>query len=141
VHAVTLLIVVQWLHVFFAIWWFGAVLVSRLQTWPALRRLGPEFEATFREEQRRGGGRRFTLLFAGGTIFFGILRGVIGGAFERLGEPYGVTYLIALAIGLWMFSWITLPWPAWTRTDFMDKVWFGAFPTILTLMILMRFGL
>jgi hypothetical protein len=136
-----LLIVVHWLHVFFSVWWFGAVIVSRLQTWPALRRLGPEFDARFREEQVRGGGRRFTLLFAGGTIFFGILRGALGGAFERLNEPYGITYLAALVIGLWMLSWITLPWPSWTKTAFMDKVWVAAFPLIFTLMILMRFGL
>lgn len=135
-----LIIAVQWIHVFFATWWFGSILVSRLTLFPALRRLGPETESAVRGELVRGSNRRWTIVMAGGTVLFGALRGVLGGVLDRLGEPYGITYLASLLIGVAMFSWIAFPLPAALRRDFLSRAYVAGFPVMFTLMILMRFG-
>lgn len=133
-----LLIALQWLHVFFAIWWFGSILVTRMSLWPALRRLGPETEGAVRREM--GMQRWATPLMSGGTVLLGAVRGAMAGAFDRLSEPYGLTYLAALVIGVVMVIWVNFPLPAPPYTDFWRRACVGLFPLMLTLMILMRFG-
>ena len=133
--------VIQWLHVFLAIWWFGSILVSRIETWPALRLVGPEVAAQFRAAERQvGGGRLTTAIQSFGTIGLGIIRGALGGALGRFDEAYGWTYLAALVLGLVMLGWLWLPIPDGRYTPLGRKLYVAAFPTIFTLMILMRFG-
>ena len=42
---------------------------------------------------------------AGGTMLFGIARGIAGGVLSALGTPYGVTWIVAIvltvALGVW----------------------------------------
>ena len=135
------LAVIQWMHVFCAIWWFGSILVSRVETWPAYRIVGPEIEAKMRAAERQASrGRLYTAIQSFGTIGLGILRGVLGGALGRFDEPYGWTWLAALILGLVMLGWLWLPIPDGRYTPLGRKLYVAAFPTIFTLMIAMRFG-
>ena len=50
---------------------------------------------------------------------------------------YGTTYLVALAIGIFMIGLLYAPW---FRAPIWRKVYVGGFPVMFTLMVLMRFG-
>jgi hypothetical protein len=129
---------VHWLHVFFGVFWFGTILYTRLVLFPSLATLPKEQEGAVREAMLRGRGRQFTMLFAYGTVGFGILRGAMTGVFGQLGTPYGITYLAALAIGVAMVVYLFAPLPF--RHPLLPKLYVWAFPLMFTLMVLMRFG-
>lgn len=134
------LAIVQWLHVFCAIAWFGSVLVLRQTLWPASGQLD---DADHKRLWRIVGTGRvpgFMLAFSAGTVVFGALRGALAGAFGRLAEPYGVTFVVSLAIGVAMFAWSVLPLPASLRGSFFDRLYVAGFPAMLALMVAMRFG-
>ena len=67
-----------------------------------------------------------------------MIRGAIGGVFGELGTAYGITYLVALAIGVFMLA---LNFSPIFRAPIWRNVYVAGFPVIFTLMVLMRFGL
>lgn len=129
--------VVHWLHVFLGIFWFGTILYSRLVLGPVYRTVPEDVMKDIRRQMVTGNARRWTYAFSYGTVALGIIRGAITGVFSQLDTAYGVTYLAALVIGVFMlvinFSPL-FPQPVW-RT-----VYVAGFPVMFTLMVLMRFG-
>lgn len=135
-----LLAVVQWLHVFCAIAWFGSVLVLRNTLWPASAQLADADHKRLWTMVGTGRVPAFTLVFSAGTVIFGVVRGALAGVFGQLGEPYGITFLLSLVIGMAMFSWSVLPLPGPLRGSSFDRLYVAGFPAMLALMIAMRFG-
>ena len=130
--------VVHWLHVFFGVFWFGTILYTRLILFPSLKTLPQSQEQAGRQAMLSGRGRRFTLLFAYGTVIVGIIRGAITGVFARLDTAYGLTYLAALTLGVVMLVYLFAPLPF--KHPMLPKLYVWAFPVMFTLMVLMRFG-
>ena len=98
-----LIIVVQWLHVLFAIFWFGSRFVVTFILLPAMRRVKQSEQAAFLGELIRHFVRVEPALGIA-TIVLGFLRGTVFGvvtdAGVALGTPYGRTWTVALALGL-----------------------------------------
>ncbi len=122
----------------FAVFWLGSQLYLDLVLRPAFAKLPEEHRAALLADLGTGRARRITVISATGTVLLGMLRGIAGGVLDVLGTPYGLTYLAALALGLFMVGSI------WTR-GFGGRVtgplWIGSFLLMFTLMIAMRFGL
>ncbi|MGH2491344.1 MAG: hypothetical protein ACRDF9_07525 [Candidatus Limnocylindria bacterium] len=129
--------VIHWIHVFFGVFWFGTVLYTRLVLLPALRTLPDEQYQNVRRAMLSGNARRWTYTFGYGTIVFGILRGAVNGVFAQLDTPYGVTYLAALVLGVFMLVINLGPW----SHPLFPTLFVWSFPVMFTLMVLMRFGL
>jgi hypothetical protein len=96
--------VVHWLHVFFAIFWFGAVLTIDFLIVPTVQGLAPQVQQAF------GGafGQRAPKLIlpvAVITILLGITRGITGGVLGNLGSAYGLTWIAALVLGIGVAAW------------------------------------
>jgi hypothetical protein len=124
--------------VFLGIFWFGTILYTRIVLFPALAALPPDTYATARKVMVTGNAQMWTRIFSYGTVVLGILRGALTGVFARLTTAYGITYLVALVVGVFMIALLYAPWfsaPIWR------KVYVGGFPVMFTLMVLMRFGL
>jgi len=136
-----LLFVLQWLHVFLAVWWFGSILVTRVTLFPAFKRVAPQTEADMRRAMKEVEPRWVHYTTTIGTVVLGIIRGAYAGALGRLDEPYGITYLAAGALGIAMISWLHLPFPQAFYTLTMRRIYVACFPIMFTLMILMRLGL
>jgi hypothetical protein len=127
----------QFLHVFFAIMWFGSQYYTMLVLIPEIRKLPKEHGDALLANMRSGPARTVTLVTATGTIVFGILRGLVGGALSDPTSAYGLTYLASLVIGLAMLAWV------WTRGFFgRGRSWMynASFAVMFVLMIAMRFG-
>jgi uncharacterized membrane protein len=135
---VLLTAIVHWMHVFLGIFWFGTVLYTRLVLFPSLKAVPSETERTVREALLTGRSRRFTQIFAYGTVTLGIIRGALSGVFGELDTLYARTYLTALALGVIMVVYLFAPLPF--RHPILPKLYVAAFPVMFTLMVLMRFG-
>ena len=131
------LAVLQWLHLIFAVYWFGTILFTRMVLFPALRQI-PEHEAAVRTQLVVGPSRRLTMIASTGTVALGILRGTLTGVWSNLGTLYGITYLTALVIGVLMVSFVTIEWPS--GRSIYQKLYVAGFPLMFTLMVAMRFG-
>jgi len=130
--------IVHWLHVFLGIFWFGTILYTRIVLFPALATLPTETYEAARKAMVTGNAQMWTRIFSYGTVVLGIVRGAMTGVFAELNTPYGITYLAALAIGVFMIALLYAPVfgaPIWR------KVYVAGFPVMFTLMVLMRFGL
>jgi uncharacterized membrane protein len=152
-----LLVVLQWLHVFLGIFWFGAVLYSDFVLVPVIQGLKP---ATQLEVAGPIGRRTVQVIIpvALGVIVLGVLRGVAGGVLGSLGSAYGLTWLVSLVVGC-----ATLAWGVWVVTPAINKIRevasgspalaeaisrvkvlafieLGLFLVVLSLMIALRFG-
>ena len=151
-----LLVVLQWLHVFLGIFWFGAVLYSDFVLVPVIQGLKP---ATQLEVAGPLGRRTVQVIIpvALGVILLGVLRGVAGGVLGALGSAYGLTWLASLVVGC-----LTLAWGVWVVTPAINQIRevdpgpalakaisrvkvlafleLGLFLVILSLMIALRFG-
>jgi hypothetical protein len=152
-----LLIVLQWLHVFLGIFWFGAVLYSDFVLVPVIQGLKP---ATQLEVADPLGRRtvRVIIPVALGVIVLGVLRGIAAGVLSSLGSAYGLTWLTAFVVGC-----LTLAWGVWVVTPAINHIGkvepgslaltaaisrvkilafleLGLFLVILSLMIALRFG-
>jgi hypothetical protein len=102
-----LTIVVQWLHILLAIFWFGGALYSDFVLVPALSTLSLP---TQREVGVAIGARAVRIIpaVAGGVILLGIIRGTVLGNVKSLGDlgsPYGITWLVALIVAIATFWW------------------------------------
>jgi hypothetical protein len=135
--SLSLVIVLQWLHVLFGIFWFGSQMYGDLTIKPQIAKLPDGVREEFSRGLGAGLARRITVVTATGTVLLGALRGIAGGVLDVLGTAYGLTWLAALAIGTFMMVSV------WTR-GFGGRVrpplWYGLFFLIFTLMIAMRFG-
>jgi hypothetical protein len=163
-------LIVQWAHVFLAIFWFGSVLYADFILIPALNPLPLGV-------QRQVGGaigaraNRIIPTVAGLTILLGIIRGTVFGPINSVADltsTYGLTWLFALvvAIATFLFGYRVIgpaldrlnelpeseatladgrPSPKLTAVvdDVKRKVGLEliGFIVIFTAMILMRFGL
>jgi hypothetical protein len=162
--------VVQWLHVFLGIIWFGTVLYNALILIPAVT---PMPLGRQREIGSAIAAQAFKVIrpVAMGVIGLGIVRGTLFGpitTLDALATPYGITWLVSLAFAIGAYVWGDRvvggalermnavpeaeavgpdgrPTPALTGAidDVKRKsvLELGFFLVIFTCMILMRFGL
>jgi uncharacterized membrane protein len=152
-------VVVHWLHLFFAIFWFGGVLFMFAVMSPALRASPPA--AALQVAAQLGG--RLTRTFApvgSLTMLFGILTATVFGPVKSLSmvwtSAYGATVTIALiiTIGLAVLGAsmgrvgeriATAPDaerpPLLGRIGQMSSMAVTGFVVVLICMVLMRFGL
>ncbi len=161
-------VIVQWLHVFFGIFWFGSTLYADLILVPAVMSLPV---ARQREVVAPIGSRSVKVLepVAGLVILLGFLRGTVFGqirSLEALMTVYGVTWLVALVAAIALFYWAFRVLPpaiermnaipldaeaneasndafaaALSRVKRISLLELVGFLIIFTCMILMRFGL
>jgi len=158
---------VQWLHILFAILWFGNTLSLAAITIPALNRLPlvrqQEVGRVLGEQ-----GLRVIDVVAPTVIVLGVLRGTVFGpiisADYLFGTAYGLTWLVALVVAIATFVWgryvivpstrrlATAPVAAdgsptaelsaaLRRAKAVTVLELIGFVTVFTCMILMRFGL
>jgi uncharacterized membrane protein len=155
-----LLIVVTWLHVLAAIFWFGGTLYALFVLGPIVMSLPPQMQVAF----SRAGLKRANLIFetlGAVTILLGIVRGTLLGPIQSpgvlLGTPYGITWGIALVLALGVLAWshfVTFPLgermpvaieagdtAVIQRAMPLIFIELAGFFAIFTCMILMRFGL
>lgn len=165
------LILIQWLHVFFGILWFGSTLYLDVVVIPAVMTLPLEQQRTVSKPLTRFSER--VIIPAGLlVILLGLLRGIVFGPVRSpdflFGTAYGLTFLIALLSALATFAWgqlvltraarrlDTFPLAEVMKADGTAALAFTAqvqrvkhfglielfgFIIIFTCMILMRFGL
>jgi hypothetical protein len=162
--------IVQWLHIVFGIFWFGAVLSTDFIFFPALATIPVSHQ---RDMGRAFGERAYAVLrpVALAAIALGILRGTLFGpirSIDALATAYGITWLVALAAAIGALAWTErVVAPALERVNLMPeadaigpdgratstlqaaigelrqrtRLELGFFVVILSCMILMRFGL
>ena len=158
---------VQWLHILFAILWFGNTLSLATITIPALNRL-PLIQQQKIGEELGEQGLRVIDIAAPAVIVLGVLRGTVFGPIRDttslFGTAYGLTWLLALVVAIATFLWgryVIVPAtralskapvnPDGTPTPELEGALHRAktvsvlelvgFLVIFTCMILMRFGL
>ena len=132
-----MVLVLQWLHVLFGIFWFGSQMYLDSSVRPAIALLPVDGQAIMGRGLGQGMARRITVVTSTGTVLLGILRGIVGGVLDILDTAYGRTWLAALAIGVFMVLSI------YTRGyggRVKPLLWNGLFVVMFTLMIAMRFG-
>lgn len=155
------LILIQWLHVLCGIFWLGSTLFINVVLVPAT--MGLPREKTREIAGRIGAQSERVFTPVGITVVvLGFVRGTAFGPVRSLdilfSTAYGLTWLIALVLGLTLVGWgvlVTGPSARGLNDDISDDVyaarlarvklytllelvWFAA---IFTCMILMRFGL
>jgi uncharacterized membrane protein len=163
--SVWLIVVVQWLHVFSGIFWFGSRLVVTLVLLPTMRRVSQAKQQIFLAELYRHFVRvepflgivTLVLGFLRGTVFGGIV-----GLDDAFGTIYGLTWTTALVLGVaiailggmvggnfWKLQAIPVADDGSSQVTFdrqLDKTQLysqlslALFLLIFTCMILMRFG-
>jgi uncharacterized membrane protein len=102
------LILIQWLHVFSGIGWFGSILYLDFVVIPAVMTLPLEQQRTVSKALTIFAKRVLTpaaLL----TIILGLARGTISGPVRSwnflIGTTYGITFLIASLVAVVTFLW------------------------------------
>jgi hypothetical protein len=101
------LFVIQWLHVFFGIFWFGAVLYTDFILVPALSTLSLDRQRDVGAALGRRAVRVIPIV-GGLTILLGIVRGVFFSSInslDALTTTYGLTWLVALVAAIATYAW------------------------------------
>jgi uncharacterized membrane protein len=129
---------VHWLHVLFAVTWFGAHIARVLLVEPAIRTLPEPSQVAFNAYVGKYATRLYVPVIIGLGIT-GTLRGTVYGPVKSLdvllGTPYGLSFLTAVLLGIVL----AVPTkPQWMVRLHVDWV---AFLVVFTAMILMHFGL
>ena len=131
-------VVVHWVHVLFAVTWFGGHIARVLLVEPAVRTLPEASQVAFNGSVRKYATRLYVPVIIGVGIT-GILRGTVFGPVRSLdallGTPYGLTFLGAVALGIVLALPTKPPWLTRLNVDLV------AFLVVFTAMILMHFGL
>ncbi len=86
------LFIVHRRHVIPVTYWFGALMFSRVNLFPALRKLRPDALEEVRGALKSGHGAKITWGAAIGTVTFGLISGLIDGALSDPGSLYGQLY-------------------------------------------------
>jgi hypothetical protein len=151
-------VVLQWLHMLFGIFWFGGALFGNFVLGPVLIKQPPDRmrELSLQLVEQAD---RVILPVAGLTILLGFLRGTVFGPVQSVefmfGTGYGITWLVALLTGI-----ATLAWGSMTTRTMRRAMLAGldvtasagtalrnagiellGFAVLLSCMVLMRFGL
>lgn len=107
--------IIHWLHVLFAIFWFGSTLYADFVLLPAAMQMSPGAQ---RELGQRIGPIAERAETAAGiaTIVLGVILGTIVGPIQSLtflvGTAYGITWLVSLVLALAVFAfglWVLTP--------------------------------
>lgn len=102
------LIVVQWLHVFSGIFWFGGTLFLDFVVIPTLTGLPIAQQRSFNKRFSKIA-ERVIVPFATLAILLGLVRGIVLGPVRSLdvlfGTAYGITYLIGFLAAVATFLW------------------------------------
>ena len=102
------LIIIQWLHVFFGILWFGSTLYVDFILIPALTSL-PLDQQRAASKPISSMSARLIIPAAVVVIVLGILRGTVWGPVQStdilFGSAYGITFLIAFIAAIATFLW------------------------------------
>jgi uncharacterized membrane protein len=152
-------IIVQWLHISAGLVWIGANIYQDYVIWPALlTRPAAEARNTFNASAKYAA----PLMMGSGMVvmLLGIVRGTLLGPIRSFGylltTPYGITWLVALGVMIFLIAW-----GGRFRSGLESAVWDGdqfqpramqyirshtrvsniCFAIILACMVLMRFGL
>jgi len=128
-----LAIVLQTLHVLFAVVWLGSLIDSELFLWPLLKRINA---MNVQDELRAPRERKRTGVIILGTLITGYLRGAVDGVFDRLFSIYGVLYLCAAVVATTLVVWWLVK-PTRDRT-FGWRLYYPSFAIIFGLMVAMR---
>ena len=100
-------VIAQWLHVFFGIFWFGGTLYATFVVFPALARLQPvNARSTTIQLQRQIS--RVIPWVALATIVLGIVRGTVFGPIQtadQLTSTYGLWWLLGLLGSVALVVW------------------------------------
>jgi uncharacterized membrane protein len=128
-----LTILLQSVHVLFAVVWLGTLIDSELFLWPLLTRLGA---LNVQDEMRSKKERRKTAVIIYTVLFSGYLRGVVDGVFDRLFSLYGVLFLCASVLVTTVVVW-------WSCKPTRDRpigwrLYYPSFALIFILMVAMR---
>jgi uncharacterized membrane protein len=101
-----LVVSVQWLHVLLGIFWLGSALFLNLVLFPALMRLPlPRVRDTAELVIERAD--RFIAPAAAFVIIMGVVRGLVGGRIDELGDltqGYGLIWITAFVVGIATYS-------------------------------------
>src|SRR5258708_9925876 len=93
---------VQWLHVLFAIAWFGTVIGINVVVMPRVMKMTPGRQREFMQGLLESPAPH---IFGFVTIVLGLIRGTLLGPIKSidfvLGSAYGRTWLVALAAALY----------------------------------------
>ncbi len=157
--SLTVLVLVQWLHILMGITWFGGYIFLDFVIWPTLlKRPAAEAQAVLGMISRYAG----PLMTVSGTlvILLGIARGTLLGPITSFSflfiSAYGITWLLALAVSLILTAWGTgwhdrIIGPVWeedrVKPGAVGRLRMGAifemtcFGIVLTCMVLMGVGL
>ena len=98
--------ITHWLHVLFAIFWFGSTLFTDFVLMPAVMQMSPGAQ---RELGQRIGpiAERAETAAGVATIVLGVILGTIAGPVQSvtflLGTAYGLTWLVSLVLALAVF--------------------------------------
>ncbi len=102
-------IAITWLHVLGGIFWFGGTLYATFILGPAVMLLPPQANRAIFQAMMT---RRVPVIIetvASITVLLGIVRGTLLGPVKSLGfllgTPYGITWGIALLLGLSLLAW------------------------------------
>jgi uncharacterized membrane protein len=120
---------VQWLHIFFGIFWFGGTLYANFVMIPAILTL-PRDRQTPVINAITARGERIIPLVATATIVLGILRGTALGPIKDVGDlgtGYGLYWLIGLvaALATWAWGYLAIR-PLGQRFARESAAWSGA---------------
>ncbi len=154
--------VIEWVHILLGIFWFGSALYANFILAPTMMRLD---QGTRRELFGALFGRASVVMTWVGylTVAAGFIRGTVFGRIQSvdilLGSRYGIVWLIALAVGLFLALWshlvlarsaqllIAMPQPVASgpvvppRPDPMPRVVeMVGFFVLFTLMIVLKFS-
>jgi uncharacterized membrane protein len=106
--SLALTLLVQWLHILSGVIWFGGYILIDFALWPALlQRPAAEARMTFAALEKYIG----PLMAASGSlvVLLGALRGAALGPIKSfdalLGTAYGLTWLTALILALFLTMW------------------------------------
>jgi uncharacterized membrane protein len=161
------IITVQWLHVFLGIFWFGSVLYLNFVVIPSITSL-PFSQQGAISQKIAANSNRVILPVASLVIIIGFLRGTVWGSVQSLsaafGSAYGITFVVATLLGIAVYAWgyfvirptaeriqkeaasmedgkVTATFTALVqRIKLLSLIELAGFLTLLTCMILMRFG-
>jgi hypothetical protein len=153
------ILLVQGLHIGAGITWVGTVVGLDLLVWPALLRMpAADGRALYGRVVQAIG--PVSGVAGGLTILLGIVRGTVLGPITSFGflfgQPYGITWLVAIALtivvlaegGVWQSRVNDLVWagdgvrPGAARLVYAQSaIELGLFAAIIACMVLMAFGL